>query len=98
MENQTTVRNYLRKNNISQVVLFDCGSVHGAYLKLSPSNPTADVPHVFVIDQKGWIQEDYGYNLLNRGIFEGEDLTPIVEKYISRIPLAQADAPAEPRP
>ena len=75
-ETQNSVRGYLNRNGINQVVLFDCRQVAMSYFKLSPANPTFDVPHFFVIDQRGRIREDYGYNALNRGIFEEEGLVP----------------------
>lgn len=90
-ENQATVRDYQTKNNLQDsVILFDCRQVAISYFKLTPERPSFEVPHVFIIDQKGWIQEDFGYNLLNRGIFEGEDLFPIVEKYLSKA-MAEAE-------
>jgi len=83
-ETQNSVRGYLNRNGINQVVLFDCRQVAISYFKLSPANPTFDVPHVFIIDQQGQIREDYGYNALNRGIFEEDDLFPVIERYISK--------------
>ena len=70
-------------------ILFDCRQVAMSYMKLTPQKPTFDVPHVFVIDKKGWIRQDYGYDLLNRGIFEGEGLFSVIETYISE-PLGRA--------
>ena len=83
-ETQQTIRSYQEKNAISQLILFDCGQATASYMKLGPSNPNFDVPHFFLIDQKGWIVEDYGYNQLNTGIFEGEDLFRILEKYLGK--------------
>ena len=98
-DNQRTVAQYDARNNLQDsVMLFDCGQVAISYLKLTPARPNFEVPHVFIIDQKGWIQEDYGYSLSNRGIFEGEDLFPIIEKYVSQTPPLQADAVSEPLP
>ena len=98
-DNLRTVAQYHSRNNLQDsVILFDCGQVAISYLKLTPARPNFEVPHVFIVDQKGRIREDYGYSLLNRGIFEGEDLFPIMEKYVSRTPPLQADAASEPRP
>ena len=55
-------------------ILFDCGQVSAAYLKATPQRPSFDVPHLFIIDAAGNIRNDYGYNLLNRDIFEGKAL------------------------
>jgi peroxiredoxin len=87
-ETQATVRNYLMRNGVSQLVLFDCRQVAISYLKLSPQKPNFDVPHLFIIDQKGWIQADYGYSAENTSIFEGEALFPIIEKYLGKTSAA----------
>jgi hypothetical protein len=55
-----------------------------SYMEIGPFNPNFDVPRFFLLDHKGWIVEDYGYNELNRGIFEGEDLFRILEKYMGK--------------
>ena len=81
-DNQNTVQRYLIANGLSQLVLFDCGQVAASYLKITPENPQFDTPHFFVIDQQGWIQEDYGYNALNNSIFQGEGLDKIIDKYL----------------
>ena len=83
-ETQNTVKAYLAEHGIDLVVLFDCRQVAISYFKLSPMRPSFEVPHLFVIDQRGWIREDYGHNVLNRGIFEEDDLFPIIERYISK--------------
>lgn len=98
-DNQRTVAQYEARNNLQDnVILFDCGQVAISYLKLTPERPRFEIPHVFIIDQKGWIKEDYRYKLSNRGIFEGKDLFPIVEKYVSQTPALQADDKPLPRP
>ncbi len=90
-ETQATVRDYLMRNGVSQLVLFDCRQVAISYLKLTPQKPSFDVPHLFIIDQKGWIQADYGYNAANAGIFEGEALFPILEKYLGKTSAADVN-------
>ena len=81
-DNQKSVLRYLQSNNTNQLVLFDCGQVAAAYLKITPENPSFDTPHFFVIDQQGWIQDDYGHNALNTNIFEGEELDNIIDRYL----------------
>jgi peroxiredoxin len=68
-DNQASVKGYLEKNAISTTILFDCGQMAASYLKVTPQKPTFEVPHFFVIDDKGWIREDHGYNMLSRGLF-----------------------------
>jgi len=83
-ENQNTVRAYQAQHGENLVMLFDCRQVAISYFKLTPSKPSFEVPHFFVIDQRGWIREDYGYDALNRGIFEGDDLFPIIERHVTK--------------
>jgi peroxiredoxin len=88
-DSQDAVKRYLLTNNLSTTLLFDCGQMAASYLKVTPQNPSFEVPHFFVIDQKGAIREDYGYNLLSKSIFEGDAIYKILDKYVSK--PAQAD-------
>jgi len=88
-DNQKTVQQYKAKNQISSPMLFDCGQVTASYLKITPQNPTIQVPHFFVIDGEGMIREDYGYSDVHSEIFEGEGIFKILEKYLPRATLAQ---------
>ncbi len=83
-DNQNSVKGYLEKNALSTTVLFDCGQMAASYLKITPQNPSFEVPHFFVIDGKGMIREDYGYNMLSKSIFEGEAIYKILDKYVSK--------------
>ena len=69
--------------------MFDCGQVAASYLQVTPSNPSVDVPHFFVIDKDGMIREDYGYNQLQKDLFEGEGIYKILDKYVSKPGVAQ---------
>lgn len=77
-----SVRDYQRLNRINQLILFDCGQVTASYLKITPENNRIETPYVFVIDNQGWIRDDYGYNVLNRGIFEGDGLDKIIDNLL----------------
>lgn len=86
-DNQQTVANYLISNSITTLVLFDNKYTTTInYLKLQPERGRASVnfPHTFIIDAKGWIREDYGYNPLNKGIFEGTGLYRSLNRYVDR--------------
>ncbi len=89
-DSQTSVRGYMIKNQISSTILFDCGQATASYLKVTPSNPSFDVPHFFVIDKDGTIREDYGYNQLQKDLFEGEGIYKILDKYVAKPGVAQA--------
>lgn len=83
-DSQAMVKKYLTDNGLDLTVLFDCGQMAAAYLKLGPQRPSFEVPHFFVIDPSGRIVEDYGYGLLSKGIFEGDGLFKILDKYVSK--------------
>ncbi len=84
-DSQQSVREYMASMGSyasKQLFLFDCGQVTASYLKITPENPGFDTPYFFVIDQMGWIQDDYSYNVLNDSIFRGEGLDEIINRYL----------------
>ena len=81
-DNLEKVRDYQRLNRTNQLILFDCGQVTASYLKITPENPRFETPYFFVIDNQGWIRDDYGYNALNEGIFTGEGLDKIIDNLL----------------
>jgi peroxiredoxin len=74
------VLRFAQAHKVTFPVLFDCGQVAAAYYKASPSNPSISFPHLFVVDPQGRIVQDWGYNLLNRDIFEGRGLFRELDK------------------
>ena len=84
-DSQQSVREYMASMGSyasKQLFLFDSGQVTASYLKITPENPGFDTPYFFVIDQMGWIQDDYSYNVLNDSIFRGEGLDEIINRYL----------------
>jgi peroxiredoxin len=74
------VKNYITKNKLTSPVLFDSGQVAASYLRITPSNPGFDVPHLFVINREGQITNDYGYAPANQDFFFGNGLVAILDK------------------
>jgi peroxiredoxin len=87
-DNQGTVSRYVAAHKITSPILFDCGQVAAAYLKVTPQSPSFSLPHVFVIDQQGIIRDDYGYDALSRDIFEGKGLYPVIDRLLAPKPPA----------
>lgn len=85
-----TVRAYVRRNNVTVPILFDCGQMAASYLKATPQRPSFDVPHLFLIDANGWIRNDWSYSAENRAIFEGRALFAELDRL-----LAEKPAPAK---
>ncbi|MCS7316531.1 MAG: TlpA disulfide reductase family protein [Bryobacterales bacterium] len=85
-DNVNMVRAYIRENKITTPILFDCGQVAASYMKVTPQNPTVNVPHLFVIDADGWIRHDYAYTPQNKAIFEGRGLFAILDQLLAETP------------
>jgi len=81
-DNQATVGKFLVDNKLSTPVLFDCGQVSAAWLKVGPKNPSINIPHIFIVDQQGMIRNDFEYNESTKGILEGDGLAAEVEKLL----------------
>ena len=59
-ETQATVKNYIQQTKITSPILFDQGQVAGSYFDATPTRPSFDTPHLFVIDPAGRIVRDWG--------------------------------------
>jgi peroxiredoxin len=78
--NMSEVMAYVKKNQISSPVLFDSGQVAASYLRITPTNPGFDVPHLFVVNKEGQIVNDFGYAPDTKDYFFGNGLGPILDK------------------
>ncbi|MEZ5355726.1 MAG: TlpA disulfide reductase family protein [Bryobacteraceae bacterium] len=77
-DTQDTVRQFIGRNGVKTPVLFDCSQVTGSYLKATPKTTEITLPHVFVIDEKGWIQYHHVYAQGQEKYFES--LEPVLEE------------------
>ncbi len=59
-DNYSTVDKFVAERKIPWPVVFDAGQVMMSYLKVTPVNPKVEFPHLFLIDGKGTIRDDYG--------------------------------------
>lgn len=73
-DNADTIRQFIESHKVTVPVLLDSGQVTISYFKATPEKPDITVPHLFIINAKGIIQDDYSYGPLTKGIFEGRDL------------------------
>ena len=78
-----TVSQYLAEVKPATPLLFDCGQMAISYFKASPQNPSVDLPHLFIIDANGWIVNDYEYNDATKNIFEGQALSPKLDRMLA---------------
>ncbi len=85
-DNQSTVGQYVARTGSRIPILFDCGQVAAAFLKVTPKNPTINLPHVFLVDSQGIIRNDFAYSLLTRDIFEGDGLFRELDRLLAAKP------------
>jgi len=78
-----TVSAFVKEHKITSPVLFDCGQASASYLKVTPQNPTVNVPHLFLIDGQGMIRNDFGYEFDTRNIFEGDGLDLEIDRLLA---------------
>jgi thiol-disulfide isomerase/thioredoxin len=76
------VEEFISKFKLSYPVLFDCGQMSRSYLKATLRTPQKTIPHLFIIDGKGQIVDDYGYEMGTRPVFEGDALFGVLDKLI----------------
>ena len=69
-DNQTTVAQFIAGHHMTYPVLFDAGQMAYSYVR----STRMDTPHVFLIDARGTIHNDWQYSLLTRDIFEGNGI------------------------
>jgi hypothetical protein len=54
-----------------------------SYLKLTSSRRSIDLPHLFLIDRRGIIRNDYANTEANKAIFEGAALNFEIERMLA---------------
>ncbi len=82
-DNQATVSKFIQTNNVTVPVLADMGQMTASYFKATPSSMSQiGVPHLFLIDQKGIIRNDFGYDESTRPIFEGAGLFAEIDRLL----------------
>lgn len=81
-DSQNTVGQFAAEHKITTPILFDCGQVSASYLKVTPRNPTINLPHVFLIDANGMIRNDFGYEFNTHNIFEGDALYAEIDRLL----------------
>jgi len=81
-DNQATVAKYKSVNKITVPIVCDQGQMTISYMNARPGIGHVDVPHLFIIDQKGMIRNDFGYKEDARTIFEGPGLSVEIDKLL----------------
>ena len=82
-DNAGTVAKYRQTNNVTVPVLADMGQMTASYFKATPATmQEIQVPHLFLIDQRGMIRNDFAYDESTRQIFEGSGLFLEIDKLL----------------
>ena len=58
-DNYQTADKFAAEHTIPWPILFDSGQVMMSYLKVTPTNPKVNFPHLFIIDGNGTIRYDF---------------------------------------
>lgn len=73
-----SLKQYAAGHKITYPVMFDCGQMAYSYVRRG----NIDLPAVYIIDGSGMIRADYSYNILTRGIFEGNGLFAEIDRVL----------------
>ena len=63
-DNAQAVQGYIAQHKITYPVVFDMGQMQYSYVLKG----SVELPHVYIVDQNGYIQGDYDYNVTTRGL------------------------------
>jgi peroxiredoxin len=82
-DNQATIAKFVQTNNITVPVVCDMGQMTASYFKATPASMNhIDVPHLFLIDKRGMIRNDFSYEENTRAVFEGAELFAEIDKLL----------------
>ena len=84
-DNASTVTEFAQTYKVSYPILLDpTHSTALGYLKPAPPNYSFSIPHLFVVDQSGYIRDDFTENPSNSEFFTAEGLSRLVGAYLAR--------------
>lgn len=92
-DDPTRVSAYIAKYKVTNPVLFDFGQATAAMLKITPQNPSINLPTLLVVDAQGIVRSDLVYDDSQKAIFEGDGLYAVIDKAMGG--AAPAAAPAK---
>ncbi len=82
-DNQSTIAKYIQTNKVTVPVIADMGQMTASYFNANPATMQhIDVPHMFLIDSRGMIRNDFGYDDSTHAIFEGNGLFNEIDKLL----------------
>ena len=57
-DNQDTANRFIKDHKLTWPLVFDSGQMIASYLRVTPAAPQVHFPHLFVIDEDGFIRND----------------------------------------
>jgi peroxiredoxin len=82
-DDQTSISKFIQTSNITVPVVCDMGQMTAPYFKATPSSMQhIDVPHLFLIDQRGMIRNDFAYDESTKNVFEGAGLFAEIDRLL----------------
>jgi peroxiredoxin len=82
-DDQTSVSRFIQTNNVTVPVVCDMGQMTASYFKATPTTMQhIEVPHLFLIDRKGIIRNDFAYDESTRNVFEGAGLFSEIDRLL----------------
>jgi peroxiredoxin len=82
-DDQTSISKFIQTSNITVPVVCDMGQMTASYFKATPSSMQhIDVPHLFLIDQRGMIRNDFAYDESTKNVFEGAGLFAEIDRLL----------------
>jgi peroxiredoxin len=82
-DNQQTIAKFIQTNNVTVPVLCDMGQMTASYFQATPATmQKIEVPHLFLIDKRGIIRNDFAYEESTRSIFEGAGLFSEIDRLL----------------
>lgn len=82
-DDQTSVSKFIQTNNVTIPVVCDMGQMTASYFKATPTTMQhIEVPHLFLIDRKGIIRNDFAYDESTRNVFEGAGLFAEIDRLL----------------
>lgn len=79
-DNAQSVAAYIAKYKVTNPVLFDFGTATGAMLKITPQNPSINLPTLLIVDARGIVRGDLTYSDAQRAKFEDESLYAMIDE------------------
>jgi peroxiredoxin len=88
-DNPDTAKGLIAEHKLTYPILFDCGQVAYSYVRPNPLQPAIAVPHLYIVDPKGFIERDFVFGPATGEIFQGRGLYIVLDRMLGTKPAAK---------